>query len=289
MKRQPKQYGSDGLILQLFGLRRSGNHALISWLVSKIEGRVLHLNEVTCARPYQCFWRARAKGFSRWELHRRSLKLRGKGGVNRHLPAHLLQRLPAGMQSLSIEELDSDVARRPKDALLLSYEDWELDHPKIPRLLRPTERGYERGAETCKVLLLRDPFNLFASLLHSQRMTQANSTFYVRAWKQYAREYLGETDYLGSEILTVNYQEWRDSGEERIRICRRLDIPEDSSAFTDVPATGGGSSFDGVAPDASTLRTGVRWKQYKDDSFYRSLFDEELRLLSFRIYGKAPF
>lgn len=288
MEIQSNQYASDNLIVQLFGLRRSGNHAFISWLISRIDGRVLHLNEVTCPRPYQCFWRARAKGFTRWELNRRILKLRGRGGVNRHLPAHLLKR-PGGLQSLSIEELDPDVAVRPKEGLLLSYEDWELDHPKIPKLLRPTERGHARGAQTCRVLLLRDPFNLFASLLRSQRMTDANRSFYVRAWKQYAREFLGETHYLGKDILRVSYDEWRQSGDERIRICRSLGIPEDASEFTDVPATGGGSSFDGIATDARTLKTGERWKQYQHDSFFRSLFDGELRGLSAPIFGEAPF
>jgi len=217
MKRH-RQYAADKRIIQLFGLRRSGNHAVLSWIMSSLEGRVLHLNEVTCARPYQCFWRARAKGFSRWELHRKCCKVAGCAGVNRYLLAGVLGR-GTGIHSVTNKDLDPGVARAEKDALILSYEDWELDHPKLPRLLRPTERGDARGSSTSRVLLLRDPYNLFASLLRSERMTETNSTYYVRAWKQYAREYLGETSYLGNQAVLVSYKEWRDSPEARVRIC----------------------------------------------------------------------
>lgn len=287
MKRY-RQYAADKRIIQLFGLRRSGNHAVLSWIMSGLDGRVLHLNEITCARPYQCFWRARAKGFSRWELHRKSIKVVGRGGVNRHLPAHLFRR-DCGEQSVAISDLDPDIANVPKDALLLSYEDWELDHPKVPRLLRPTERGAERGASAYRILLLRDPFNLFASLLHSERMTAENGGYYVRAWKQYAREYLGESHHLGGKLIRVRYDLWRDSGDERVRIRRELDLPEDDTVFAEVARTGGGSSFDGVAQDAREMRTGERWKRLADDGFYRGLFDEELRTLSARVFGPAPF
>lgn len=280
-------YTAESRIIQLFGLRRSGNHALLSWIISRLEGRILHLNEVTCARPYQCFARARAYGFSRYELYRRVLKVRGRGGINRYLPEHVLGRtIP--FVSLKPDRLDPSVANRRKDALLLSYEDWELDHPKIPRILRPSERAREKGFLSFRVLLLRDPFNLFASLLQSGRMDDHNRRYYVRAWKQYAYEYLGDSDYLGGEVAVVNYNLWRDSAEYRAQLCQRLHLPVDDSAHASVATTGGGSSFDGLAADAALLQTDERWKHFATEQRYIDLFDEEVRELSRRAFGAPP-
>lgn len=215
------------------------------------------------------------------------LKFRGRGGFNRYLPEHLLARTSPS-ESLKPDELEPSIATTRKDALVLSYEDWELDHPKMPRLLRPTERGTDHGVPSYRVFLLRDPFNLFASLLYSKRMNQQNSPYYVRTWKQYAREYLGRTSFLGSAAVGVSYNEWRDSEEYRLSLCRRLGLPEDPKSFTHVASTGGGSSFDGLAGDAGQLRTEERWKHFADDKFYLSLFDEELRGLSREAFGAAP-
>lgn len=283
-----QQYAAERLILQLFGLRRSGNHAVLDWVTARIDGRVLHLNDITCAHPYQCFRRARATGFSRFELYRRMFTIRGSRGINRYLPEHLLGRRRSS-ESLSPEELNPDMAHVQKDALLLSYEDWQLDHPKMPRVMRPVDRGLERGTDAYRILLLRDPFNLFASLRRSNRMGQRNSDYYVRIWKQYAREFLGVTSFLGERLIPLSYTDWRDSGQARVELCRRLGIPEAEDAYTHVSQTGGGSSFDGLAENAASMNTGERWKEFVSDPGFVDLFDEELRELSAQIFGPAPF
>jgi hypothetical protein len=190
---------------------------------------------------------------------------------------------------LSVQELEPSVANLKKDALLLSYEDWQLDHPKMSKIMRPVERGTRRGVPSYRLLLLRDPFNLFASLLKSQRMNEQNRQYYVRTWKQYAREYLGFTSFLGEHLVRVPYDQWRDSGEFRMELSRRIGIREDGEAYNEVPATGGGSSFDGVTKNAQAMNTGQRWQEFSNDDTYRDLFDSELRELNERIFGPAPF
>lgn len=283
-----KKYGAERLILQLFGLRRSGNHAVLDWISTRIDGRVLHLNEITCAHPYQCFRRARATGFSRFELYRKIFTFHGHGGLNRYLPEHVLGRRSTS-ESLSPEELSPEMAYVWKDALLLSYEDWQLDHPKMPRLMRPVDRGLERGTPAYRILLLRDPFNLFASLRKSGRMDQRNSEYYVRTWKQYAREFLGITSFLGDKLIPLSYADWRDSGRARVELCRLIGVPESADAHTQVARTGGGSSFDGLAQNAGVMNTSERWREFASDPDFVGLFDEEIRELSAQIFGAAPF
>jgi hypothetical protein len=282
------KYEKDGLVLQLFGLRRSGNHALLSWSVSTIKGRVLHLNDITCERPYQCFFRAHGYGFRRRELRRARLSSSPLAVADRYLPGALLGRRTEH-QALSYKNLNPMAPRVPKDALLLSYEDWELDHPRIPGLLRPSERARAAGTPSFRLLLLRDPYNLFASLLHSGRMNRDNNDYYVRVWKQYAREYLRRTNLLGPDLVRVSYNEWRESENYRGELCRRLGIPDNRGVYRHVPHAGGGSSFDGEVDDATTLRTDERWRHFAGEERYRRLFDGEVRDLAAEIFGPAPF
>lgn len=283
-----QKYGAEDRILQVFGIRRSGNHAIISWLVQAIGARVLHLNEVTSPDPYRSFARAHAYGFSRYELYRRGLKLRGRGGINRHFVSHLFGRT-VNEEKVSIGKLEPNMAVARKDALVLSYEDWDLEHPKLELLLEATGNRIQPGVDGRRLMILRDPYNLFASLMFSGRLVARNRDYYRRVWKQYAREYLGHTSHFGNAAVRISYNRWRASEEYRRDLCRTLGIPETAEVFESVPSTGGGSSFQGVAHTAAELQTEKRWEQLQDDPHYRALFDDELRELSERIFGEAPF
>lgn len=54
-----------------------------------------------------------------------------------------------------------------------------------------------------------------------------------------------------------------------------------------VPKEGSGSSFDGMqfAGRGTKMQTLQRWQVFRDSSFYKSLFDAEIRSLSERIFG----
>jgi hypothetical protein len=116
----------------------------------------------------------------------------------------------------------------------------------------------------------------------------------IRRWKEYAREYLGETDYLGNKLL-INYNSWFSNKEYRINLAAKLGLDFDDRGIHEVakwgPSIRRAESFDGLSFDgqATEMKVLERWKTYQDDPFYQGLFsDKELITLSERIFGAIP-
>jgi hypothetical protein len=138
------------------------------------------------------------------------------------------------------------------------------------------------------VLILRDPFNLFAS----RRRIGAgkiNDHVAMRMWKQHARASLGGCDHFRSarRSIVISYNRWRDSSAYRRRIAERLGLEFTDAGFESITSVGGGSSFDGMRLQgrASAMATDRRWRAFADCEYFRRLFDAEVLELSERIFG----
>lgn len=247
-------------LIHFVGMQRSGNHAVIPWLQNNV-------------------FREADNGTA---VH-----------VNDVFPIYSARPLrifePPNM---------SVVYSSPKVNVLiiLSYEDLPLS--LIPRL--PTvehEDSVLRDATSQTFLLLRDPFNAFASRLKRIRELQgeddsATQQYWqttVELWKSYAKEYLGETNILG-DIVPVNYNLWVTNKDYRDNLLREQFGQEENLdiGINGVSVTGEGSSFTGTAYDgkASEMDVTGRWKHFIDDPFYQSLCqDPEIHNLSERIFG----
>lgn len=181
---------------------------------------------------------------------------------------------------------------------LLSYEDLPLALiPKLPTVV--SEDTILSDSTKHKFLLLRDPFNAFASRL--QRLRTAEKEGFVIAmqkqdwpeiaelWKSYAREYLGRTNLIGDKV-GFSYNKWFADKGYRDDLLRdhfgreeNLDIGID-----EVSPHARGSSFDGLsyAGRGREMDTQGRWRHFSNDDFYRNLFrDRELVSLSQEIFG----
>ena len=245
--------------IRVIGMSRSGNHCLINWIMAQAEGRICFLN---CA----------------------------EGKTN---PFHSARPLETG-RSYRVNYAGFDLAaeRRgafsAKDYLIHSYEDaflggvcggaFEADH----------DRHVGASARRLDVLVLRDPFNLFAS---RRRMGfDDRATVAGRIWKQHAREFLGAGRHLTRAGLPVSYNEWVGSRAYRRRLAERLGLAFTDAGIDSVPRCAGGSSFDGVAFDGRARQMAVfeRWRSAADDPRYRALFDPEMVRLAERIFGAMP-
>jgi hypothetical protein len=160
------------------------------------------------------------------------------------------------------------------------------------------ERDIGTSGSRETVLVLRDAFNLFASLLRWSRGTRhqpdsARVQDLVEIWKEYAREYLGETDCVRAKTR-INYNLWATDGKYRERLAESLGFEFTCGGTGSVPKIGPvvwGDTFDGIELDgrAEEMKITERWKFYAADPFYRSLFnDSELVGLSEKIFGKIP-
>jgi hypothetical protein len=247
--------------IRVVGMSRSGNHAIIGWILAQARGRTCFLN---CAEPgTNPFVSARPPSDGE-PAHRASY------------PGFDADREAAG-------ELSA------KDYLVHSYEDVFLRSLDDRRAASHDDALLGASRRRIDVLVLRDPFNLFASRL-AARIGHVSVGTAGRIWCQHAREYLGLRRHLGRERVMVSYNDWASSREYRARLAQRLGFAFDDAASEAVPAAGGGSSFDGTALTgrAHEMRVFDRWRLYADDPFYLSVFTAPLVELAQSAFGWAP-
>ncbi|HLQ84592.1 MAG TPA: hypothetical protein VK110_00425 [Salinisphaeraceae bacterium] len=232
--------------LRIVGMSRSGNHAIINWLMRQAGGRLCFLN---CAEP----------------------------GTNPFVSARpLAHGLP---YMANYADFDIHGERRGafsrKDYLLHSYEDCFLGMLAKPINSECHDAWVGASRRQINVLILRDPFNLFASRRKSG-FGEVNDQTARRIWKQHAREYLGMRRYLPAPLVCINYNTWISECGYRADLARRLGLTYDDAAIAAAPDFAPASAF--AASDARQwLR---RWQHYEHDADYRRLFDSTMVALA---------
>lgn len=256
--------------IRFFGLSRSGNHAVINWIIRQLEGSYCFLN---CA-----------------ELKH-----------NPFVTARPLNDLGV-VYKTNIEDFDLEKERKgeiiKKDYLLYNHEDCFLGAANKKQLLEKHNEWLGPAKKRTDILILRDPFNLFASRMkagllkghfthHGVRPISVMTL--KRLYKQHAREFLGEKNNLRNKI-GINFDSWTTDEDYRRKITGELGIPYSAKGLWDVPGVAGGSSFDGTrySGEAQKMNLNSRWEYYASDPEYLSLFDEELMDLTRKIFGEIP-
>ena len=135
--------------------------------------------------------------------------------------------------------------------LLIHVESIELKHAG-----EEIEEYRKAGVDFKIILLLRNPFNNFASLWHSD---PSQVTIKGDLWKQIAREFLDYTNYLGDKVFCI-YDLWFTSEEYRKKMSKELDVEWDDTGLNTITRHGG-SHFEGekAGQDLNVLE---RWKNY---------------------------
>ncbi|MDY7012685.1 MAG: hypothetical protein SVX43_03635 [Cyanobacteriota bacterium] len=255
--------------IRVIGIKRSGNHAIINWIAKQQTGEVKHLNNLLPGRnPYRFLYK--------------------------HYPTEYFRQEACGNFS-------------QKDCLIYSYENCKL--PKV--VTRGVEWKHDlylgKSKERYDVLILRDPFNMIASAFHNhaKQIKKHNKIVHsyfkekgtmedldiVELWLSYAREYLGETQYLNQKKVPVNYNAWVLDANYRKDIAEQLKLEFSDRGLEDVREQGGGSSFEGRNLHGQATKMDVlnRWKIVADDPDYRRLLDNPaLFEYSERIFGRIP-
>lgn len=246
--------------IRVVGLSRSGNHAIINWLLAQMQGRTCFLN---CVQPKE----------NPFATTRESVA--GKGVTCNYKPFDLRREMRGEFSA--------------KDWLIYSYEDcfitmvcnqaWESLHDQ-----------YVGESKTrTDVVILRDPFNLFASRLRSSYSGVTPGTA-VRIWKQHAKQVLGQRKLFTQPHVAVLYNRWVTDESYRRDLAEQLGLRFSDAGLRRVAATGGGSSFDGLRFDGQAQRMSVldRWQHYIDDPAYCEMFDAETLELAEAIFGELP-
>ena len=157
---------------------------------------------------------------------------------------------------------------------------------------------FGKSARQYDLIILRDPFNMIASRLKAHQ-TRERSYLNVRSrrtkvvdlWIEYAKEWLGETNYLKNHRILVNYNKWFTDAIYREQLAGALGLEFSDSGLSEVKRFGGGSSFDGKSLQGKASQMDVlnRWKNYIDDEFYREILNNvQLWAYSEKIFGYIP-
>jgi len=228
--------------IQVLGMRRSGNHAIISWILSNFTGDVCHYNNI----------------------------LIEKDGL-----------FVEDEQIFSKTYNSSGLSCK-----LYSYEDYSFD--KVLPYLNQSDN---------KVLVLRDPFNVFASRIKRARKIDDIADIFgvlttrtvLETWKQHAKEFLGRTQHLGKNLIKINFNKWWESIDYR---KENADCFGDTNSV-EIPSLSkfsNGSSFDGefYKHNPTEMDLMNRWKEFENDEEFITLFDSETIDLSLEIFGEFP-
>ena len=137
------------------------------------------------------------------------------------------------------------------------------------------------------LLLIRDPFNLFASRFRG-RWQISNALRARKLWKMYAREFLGDQNKISNKVC-LKFNDWFSDESYRRWVSSQF-----GQEFTDEGKNSlghWGSSFDGkiFKTNANEMKVLDRWQSYIDhDDFLTIISDPELLELSRRIFGPPP-
>ncbi|NET10164.1 MAG: hypothetical protein F6K16_36790 [Symploca sp. SIO2B6] len=284
--------------ISLFGIRRTGNHAIISWIIEHYPGPLVFVNNVNghdtipfpespirpgTEHPFQD--RITVKKLPYYKVKEKCSSL-----IKYVFTRPSTYSLVPSDTSVNLDYL----LEVGKDLFMYSFEDI---HPSDSRFINFDQsiNQYIGMSQTrMNIVMLRDPFNLFASLLQSEMMkrTTESSQKYIQLFKDYATTFLSHesisTDSTAPSIL-INYNSWVANAEYRTKVSQQLGLlPSAQNVFQKVSTRGGGSSFDQTtySRNASQMKVFERWKGFKDDPFYLNLFkDDELVDLSNQIFG----
>jgi hypothetical protein len=256
--------------LEVYAMMRSGQHAIIHWLFDQIKEPIYFHNNILCHSNEKVF-------LDRGVWH----------NVKSRSPIKTFPWYAYNIEDISIENID-EIKTKYKKALYIV----------------PPKREV-------KVLIIRDPFNMFASRyryfyrantlrreanikpLRKNQRTNANSDiswFCEKAlyrWKEYAREAVGETSFIGKKKIIINYNHWFKSKRYRKNISEKFTPNFSDAKLNFVPDNGYGSSFDvrSMNHNAQSMKVLSRWKHFAKDIVYKQFFnDYEIINLSLKLW-----
>lgn len=236
---------TPGLVLRVFGMRRSGNHAITGWLARNAPsgGSVFLNNCATCRNPLDAF---------------RTIEVNGTQQPSRPARADLAATAaPAGDGAL----------------LLISYEDTS---PVEDLRGRPISGDFDEAAITHDIVIYRGFLNWAASLLKKMQgnanysLVRRNAVL-LRAIDTYTRLLGLLREDAALAVTPICYDDWCASEGYRAGLLDRLGLARRDNSLGPVQPYGGGSSFQKDAADPAQLDTAARWKAMAGDPEYRAI------------------
>ncbi len=245
----PREWQQLGLMpslsLRVFGMRRSGNHAILSWLQRNApNGRSVFLNN--CKPGTDPLQNARGIEVNGSRASQNKAK-RDMAAVTR----------PAGEGAM----------------FLVSYEDTS---PAEFGLGRQVSGPFDEALFSHNILIYRGFLNWSASLLKKMQPNESYSlmrrnAILLRTVDSYTRllQLVRQAADLG--LTPICYDTWVAQEGYRAGLLQALGLELRDNTLGEVQPYGGGSSFQKQITSVAELETGKRWQQMRDDPEYQAL------------------
>lgn len=221
-------------LLLLHGMKRSGNHALVNWLLPQFEAAFVNnlvpVGELLRGKPMPT-----PVSFADWRQRRREAS-----GCEATSWLVSLEDHPPSLQPFR----DIDV---PCGHVVLVRDPWQLFSSRIRKAFRVQMPAYPRSNDAV--------------------MQRA-----VGLWKQHARCYLRRDGRGGA--VAVLFDTWVRDREYRRAVSTALGLAFDDAGFGRVSGEGGGSSFDGTRFDGDGHRMDLANRVAALTAVERALLDE---------------
>ena len=250
------------------GLKRSGNHAIMNWLLKSSGKSYLALNNLSHRDFYLSLYNQFPLNSSRcWSN------------------VDYKDQYADFMRKSATDFL----RKQERELILISFEDHMVDNFG-ESFMDAKEDFVGSSGKVYFVIVLRDIFNTVASITKMHGGNYKNMRWYLENWKSWAEEFLRITQHISNPVC-INYNAWVSNPEYRSNIASLFGFLSNEESISDVSNIGEGSSFDGVKYHGTAQKMKVleRWKHYMRDHAYRDVFkDEALVDLSNRIFGPIP-
>ena len=266
--------------IAVFGIRKSGNHAISVWLLRHLGRRAVHLGDVTGESPYDSCAEINTKRLCQWRCKpaiRNIHKIFSRKGVT---------AFPRNEQAVNWKYIRHF---SPKDCLILSYKNRFLDDAVYEAYVQRHDIHVGSSEQRHRVVILRDAFNLFASLLRTPGITAHDIATCIRIYKQYAELFLDASRQKQQNIICISYNKWFSSRDYRAGLVERFGVTLDREPVRAAPSNGNGSSLDHDRQGGNDQRKRVleRWQTCRNDPAYRAIFkDAHLAELSESVFGR---
>lgn len=268
------------LEVRLWAMKRSGQHAIIEWIIAHTEGPILHVNNPLFENDNRFYHNLSKTEIaqdkqSKWVDKSLYLFNVEDGNLAKH-PAMVNKNLPLRKWPVIADNVPRSLRR------------WNM--PAKPKA-HPITMRKGKSERVENILILRDPANFWASRIRvvDQQKKKPKLWFGAPAldlYRQYLNEALGHTNYLPNKVI-VHFEKWNSDAEFRAQLGNRLNLTGNyKQPFEKVSKFGGGSSF---GKNAQTATVNERWKIMRNDKRWKKVFQtvwswEETK----ELYGAHP-
>ena len=222
-------------LIRVFGMRRSGNHAVIDWLRRNIPGETVFLNDCAPGDPLETY----------------AMMETPRG--DRHGPGFRETRWFAQFAE-----------GRGGRSHIVSYEDTTPDEAGAPE-------GWDAPFRT--VIVRRSFLNWLASFYEMVTGRMGGTVWGVDDWRE-IRPYIAVYARLlaAPREIDLDFDAWAAGPEYRAGVLSRLGLEPADNGIGAVSTYGGGSSFGDVFPSGAALAE--RWRRLAGDAGYDALVAE---------------